>query len=120
MDKKNSLSSNSQEANETKTTNEHPGSRAKTNADALLQGRILPSLLKLSYPIIIGMSSITVFNVVDTFYVSRLGNDAITAMGFTFPIYMFLIAIGAGLTIGVSSAVARSLGAGEKEFAGNG
>lgn len=55
--------------------------------------------------------------IVDTFYVSRLGNDAITAMSFTFPIYMFLIAIGAGLTIGVSSAVARALGAGEKEFA---
>ena len=83
----------------------------------LLEGGILPSLLKLSYPIIIAMSFITIFNVVDTFYVSRLGNDAITAMGLTFPIYMFLISIGAGLTIGVSSAVARALGAGDREFA---
>ena len=88
-----------------------------TEANDLLQGQILPSLLKLSYPILIAMFFITVFNIVDTFYVSRLGNDAITAMSFTFPIYMFLIAIGAGLTIGVSSAVARALGAGEKEFA---
>lgn len=86
-------------------------------ANDLLEGGILPSLLKLSYPIIIAMSFVTIFNIVDTFYVSRLGNDAITAMGLTFPIYMFLIAIGAGLTIGVSSAVARALGAGDRKFA---
>lgn len=90
----------------------------RVNAAAdLLQGPILPTLLKLSYPILIAMFFVTVFNIVDTFYVSRLGDDAITAMGFTFPIYMFLIAIGAGVTIGISSAVARALGAGDKEFA---
>lgn len=92
------------------------GGRPNAAAD-LLQGPILPTLLKLSYPILIAMFFVTVFNIVDTFYVSRLGDDAITAMGFTFPIYMFLIAIGAGITIGISSAVARALGAGEKEFA---
>ena len=93
------------------------GGQARAVANDLLQGKILPSLLKLSYPILIAMFFVTVFNVVDTFYVSRLGNDAITAMGFTFPIYMFLIAIGTGITIGISSAVARALGANEKEFA---
>jgi hypothetical protein len=93
------------------------GDRVNTAAADLLQGPILPTLLKLSYPILIAMFFVTVFNIVDTFYVSRLGDDALTAMGFTFPIYMFLIAIGAGVTIGISSAVARALGAGEKEFA---
>lgn len=89
----------------------------ENTSNDILQGRILPSLLKLTYPILIAMFAMTIFNIVDTFYVSRLGNEAITAMGFTFPIFMFLIAIGAGLTIGVSSAVARALGARKSEFA---
>lgn len=36
-----------------------------TEANDLLQGQILPSLLKLSYPILIAMFFITVFNIVD-------------------------------------------------------
>ncbi len=83
----------------------------------IFEGPILPTLLRLSYPILIAMFSLTVFNIVDTFYVSRLGSDALTAMGFTFPIFIFLIAVGAGLTIGVSSLVARAIGAGLPGFA---
>lgn len=83
----------------------------------LLNAPILPALLKVSYPILIAMFSLTVFNIVDTFFVSRLGSEALSAMGFTFPIFMVLIAAGAGLTIGVSSLVARCIGAGQQEFA---
>lgn len=83
----------------------------------LLNAPILPALLKVSYPILIAMFSLTVFNIVDTFFVSRLGSEALSAMGFTFPIFILLIAVGAGLTIGVSSLVARCIGAGEDNFA---
>ncbi len=83
----------------------------------LLNAPILPALLKVSYPILIAMFSLTVFNVVDTFFVSRLGSEALSAMGFTFPIFILLIALGAGLTIGVSSLVARCIGSGERDFA---
>jgi putative MATE family efflux protein len=106
------LQNNSNSSNDTVSNHRPVGKNHE-----LLEGEILPSLLKLVYPILISMFAMTVFNIVDTFYVARLGTQAIAAMGFTFPIYMFLIAIGAGLTIGVSSAVARSLGAGDTEFA---
>ncbi len=49
-------------------------------------GSIERHLVRLTIPTIGGMLAITIFNLTDTYFVSRLGTAALAAMGFTFPI----------------------------------
>jgi len=77
------------------------------------------ALLKLAFPIVIAMMVQTLYNVVDTAYVGRLGNNAIAALTFSFPLYFILISINAGLGIGMGQRISRFLGAKEKKAAEN-
>ncbi|WP_026478054.1 MATE family efflux transporter [Alkaliphilus transvaalensis] len=85
----------------------------------LLEGKISSTFLRLAMPILFAMMMQTLFNIVDTYFVSRLGTDAIAAMGLTFPIFMLSVSLGSGLSIGISSLVARSIGAGEPKKTNN-
>ena len=59
------------------------------------------------------MFAITIFNLTDTFFVSRLGTDALAAMGFTFPVVMIIGAISIGMASGAGSILARAMGTGD-------
>jgi len=62
---------------------------------------------------VFGMLSMVVFNLVDTFFVSRLGIEELAAMGFTFPVVMFIVSIALGFGIATSSVVSRAIGRGD-------
>lgn len=66
---------------------------------------------------VIGIVSVIFFNLVDTWYVSRLGADALTAISFTFPVVSFVGSVSIGLGIGVASMVSRALGGGNRTAA---
>ena len=66
-----------------------------------------------------GMSIQTIYNLVDTFWVSGLGADALAAVGFVFPFFFTAIALSNGLGVGGGSAISRKLGAGNKQEADN-
>ncbi len=68
-------------------------------------------LFKLGLPITVGMLAQTLFNIVDTIFVGRLGADAIAAVTIVFPIAFIIIAIGSGIGVGTTSLVARTVGA---------
>lgn len=76
----------------------------------LTQGSILKNLYKLAMPIMAGMFLQTLFNVVDTLFVSRLGGVALAAVSLHLPIFFLLLAIGNSVAVGTSSLIARSLG----------
>lgn len=76
----------------------------------LTQGSIKKHLLQLSIPTIGGMFAFTVFNLTDTYYVSKLGTDALAAMGFTFPVVMVVGAVSSGMSLGAGSLLARAAG----------
>ena len=78
----------------------------------LLNNPVGSSLFKLSYPMLYGVFAMTAFNFVDTYFVSMLGTKPLAAMGFTFPIVMFVGALAFGLGIGTSSLVSRTIGSG--------
>ena len=59
----------------------------------LLQGSISGHMLRMALPSIGGVFSITIFNLTDTYFVSKLGTNALAAMGFTFPVVMLVGAI---------------------------
>ncbi len=80
---------------------------------------ILKLLFKLSVPAIIGMIIQALYNIVDSIYVGRLSTDALSVLSISFPVQMFLIAVGVGTGVGTSSLISRLLGRGEKCRANN-
>lgn len=71
-------------------------------------------LLTMAIPMMISMLTQALYNVVDTLFVSRLGNDALTALSLAFPVQNLLIAIGVGTGVGTNALLSRYLG--EKKF----
>jgi len=89
----------------------------RTTPEQILNGEILPTLLKLSVPAIIAFTFHTTFNFVDRLFVARLGAVELGAVGMAFTVQSILLAIGSGAGIGTSSLIARFIGAGKSEEA---
>lgn len=68
-------------------------------------------LFKIAVPIMLSMLVQALYNVVDSIYVSRLGEDALNAVSLAFPLQNLMIGTGAGTAIGMNALLARSLGA---------
>lgn len=67
-------------------------------------------LLQMSLPAVASMTLQALYNVVDSIFVSRLGEDALAAITLVNPIQMLLISVGVGTGIGLNSLIARRLG----------
>lgn len=84
----------------------------------LTEGSILKAIFMLSWPVVAANMLQTVYNLTDAFWVGRLGEAAVAAVSFAFPILFLLISIGAGLSIAGTVLVAQYKGAGDDEMAG--
>jgi putative MATE family efflux protein len=62
---------------------------------------------------VFGMIGIVAFNLVDTFFVGRLGTDALAALSFTFPVVLVINSIALGLGTGASAVISRAIGEGD-------
>ncbi len=76
----------------------------------LTEGPIVPTLIKLTLPMILGIVSMVAFNLIDTMFVGRLGDDELAAISFTFPVVMVVGGIAMGLGIGISAVVSKAIG----------
>src|SRR6476646_9925940 len=84
----------------------------------LLSAPIAPTLARLAAPGIVLALFQTAVSVGDTYFVGRLGTDSLAGLALVFPMVMLLQMTSAGaMGGGVSSAVARSLGAGNPDAA---
>ncbi|MCI8551132.1 MAG: MATE family efflux transporter [Lachnospiraceae bacterium] len=72
-------------------------------------------LISMSLPIMISMLVQAMYNVVDSVFVGRLSEHALTAVSMAFPIQSLMIALGSGTAVGINAYLSRSLG--EKNFA---
>ncbi len=71
----------------------------------------IPKLLfSMSLPAMFSMLIMALYNVVDSVFVSRLGEDALTAVTLVFPIQLLIVAVGVGTGVGLSSLISRRLG----------
>ena len=77
------------------------------------------ALFTLALPTIIGMTVQTLYNVVDTIFVSRLGVEAIAALTFAMPLFFILIAVSQGLNVGMGAKISQFIGAKNKTAAEN-
>jgi putative MATE family efflux protein len=84
----------------------------------LLDHPILPTLLRLAWPNVVALSAGTLVVIAETSYIGRLGTEALAAMALVFPFVMLTMTMSGGaMGGGVSSAIARALGAGDRERA---
>jgi putative MATE family efflux protein len=84
----------------------------------LLEAPILPLLVRMALPNVLIMLAQASTGLIETFWVSKLGTDALAGMALVFPVVMLMTMISAGAVGGaISSSVARSLGAGRREEA---
>ncbi|MDB5850666.1 MAG: family efflux transporter, partial [Rhodoferax sp.] len=85
---------------------------------AMLEAPILPLLLRLAWPNVLVMLAQAGTGLIETWFVARLGIDALGGMALVFPCVMLMQMLSAGaLGGGISSAIARALGAGRTEDA---
>jgi putative MATE family efflux protein len=81
----------------------------------LLHGPIVPTLLRMAWPNVLVMMAQASTGLIETWWVSRLGTDALAGMALVFPGFMMMQMLSAGaIGGGISSAVARALGAGRR------
>ncbi len=91
----------------------HAGNDARRAT--LLTGPVLPTLLRLALPTVVVLVAQTAVNIAEGYYVGLLGTDALAGVALVFPVFMLMTMMSnGGLGSGVSSAVARAIGAGRK------
>ncbi len=71
-------------------------------------------LISMSVPMILSMLIQALYNVVDSMFVSRINENALTAVSLAFPAQNLMIAVGTGTGVGVNALLSKSLG--EKNF----
>lgn len=76
----------------------------------LTQGPVNRRLAELWLPMIGGIVAIKSVGLADVYFVGRLGEDALAAISFTFPIVMTLISLAIGLSAGAASVLSRAIG----------
>jgi len=81
-----------------------------TEGVRVLLGDQRKGIIALSIPIAIALFVQNLNNIVDSFWVSDLGQNPMAALGIVYPIYCILIGVGNGIGIGVSAAIARNIG----------
>lgn len=73
--------------------------------------KVLPLLVSMSIPPVVSMMIQALYNIVDSMYVARVSEDALTAVSLAYPLQNLILAVSVGFGIGLNACVARALGA---------
>lgn len=88
-----------------------------SSSNAMGTRPVLPLLLSMSVPPMISMLIQSMYNVVDSIFVARLSQNALTAVSLAFPLQNLVLSVAVGLGVGLNACIARSLGAGDPQKA---
>ena len=82
---------------------------------SLLEAPVGRTIVRLALPNVVVMVVQTCIGLIETYFVAKLGVDALAAMALVFPPFMLLVMVSAGaMGGGILSAIARALGAGDR------
>lgn len=76
-------------------------------------------LIKMSLPMMISMLVLALYNIVDTYFVSKISETATSALTIAFPFQMLISSIAVGTSVGISSLISRRLGEQNRPAADN-
>jgi putative MATE family efflux protein len=79
----------------------------------LVQGPVSAALLRLSAPVILGITASLGAGLLEAFFLAQISTSTLAAYSFTFPVTGALMSISLGISIGLSSVLARAVGSGD-------
>lgn len=81
---------------------------------------ILPLLIKMSLPIMLSMLIQSLYNITDSYFVSKISEKALRATSLSYPIQIVIIGFSVGTGVGINSFISRALGSGRQDRANRG
>ena len=78
---------------------------------------ILPLILSMTLPMVLSMLVNSLYNIIDSFFVAQISEEAMTALSLVYPVQNFINAVGIGFGVGINAVIAFHLGAGDHEKA---
>ena len=84
------------------------------NQTFMKEKRILPLVLSMSLPMVISMAVNSLYNIIDSYFVAKVSEDAMTALALVYPVQNLINAIAIGFGIGMNAIIAFYLGAGDQ------
>lgn len=76
-----------------------------------------PLVVSMAFPIMLSMMVQALYNIIDSIFIARVSEDALTAVSLAFPVQILIISLGVGTSIGMNSLLSRRLGAKKVEEA---
>ena len=78
---------------------------------------VLPLLMSMSLPMVVSMLVNSLYNIMDSFFVAQISEDAMTALSLVYPVQNFINAAAIGFGVGINAVIAYYLGAGNARLA---
>lgn len=78
---------------------------------------VFPLLMSMALPMVVSMLVNSLYNIVDSYFVAKISDDAMTALSLVFPVQNLINAVGIGFGVGINAVIAFFNGAGEHEKA---
>lgn len=78
---------------------------------------IFPLIVSMALPMVISMLVNSLYNIIDSFFVAQISENAMTALSLVFPVQNLINSIAVGFGIGVNAMIAFYLGANDKKIA---
>ncbi|MBM6947876.1 MATE family efflux transporter [Mordavella massiliensis] len=78
---------------------------------------VLPLIISMALPMVISMLVNSLYNIVDSFFVAQISEDAMTALSLVYPMQNLINAIAIGFGVGINAQIAFHLGAGNRDRA---
>lgn len=72
---------------------------------------VLPLILSMTLPMVLSMLVNSLYNIIDSFFVAQISEEAMTALSLVYPVQNFINAVGIGFGVGINSVIAFYLGA---------
>ncbi|NLB51066.1 MAG: MATE family efflux transporter [Clostridiaceae bacterium] len=85
----------------------------------MAEAKVFPLLVRMSGPAMFSMLIMSLYNIVDSLFVSSISEIALRSVSIIFPVQQLMVAFAVGTSVGVNSYVARRLGAEDPEAAGS-
>lgn len=90
------------------------------SADKMGSTPMLRLILSMSLPTMFSMIIQAMYNIVDSVFVSNLGQDALTALSLAYPLQLMTVSVAVGTGVGINSFISRKLGEKNQELANDG
>lgn len=87
------------------------------NQTFMKEKKVIPLVFSMSLPMVLSMLVNSLFNIVDSYFVAKVSEEAMTALSLVYPAQLVLTAISVGFGIGINVLIAFYMGAGEKDKA---